>query len=68
MKNERTNFNVMAFPNGPICNLDCDYCYYLKKTELYSETKNFQMTEEILEEYIEQYIKSKPGPLVNFGW
>jgi len=26
------------------------------------------MTEETLEEYIKQYIKSQPGLLVNFGW
>ncbi|TDO90090.1 uncharacterized protein DFR79_11049 [Halanaerobium saccharolyticum] len=61
-------FNVMAFPAGPICNLDCDYCYYLNKTELYPEENNFQMTEEILEKYIKQYIESQPGPMVNFGW
>lgn len=58
----------MTFPVGPTCNLDCEYCYYLKKTELYPETNNFQMTEEILEEYIKQYIDAQPGPVVNFGW
>ena len=58
----------MAFPSGPACNLDCEYCYYLKKTELYPASKNFQMNEETLEKYIKQYIKSQPGPRVNFGW
>ncbi|MEC9490906.1 MAG: anaerobic sulfatase maturase [Halanaerobiales bacterium] len=61
-------FNIMAFPAGSVCNLDCDYCYYLAKTELYPAANNFQMTEEILEEYIKQYIDSQPGPKVNFGW
>ena len=58
----------MAFPTGPICNLDCGYCYYLQKTELYPETNNFKMTEETLEQYIKQYIESQKGPVVNFGW
>ncbi len=61
-------FNVMAFPSGPVCNVDCDYCYYLDKTELYPETDNFQMSEELLEEYIKQYIDAHPGPNINFGW
>jgi len=61
-------FSIMIFPNGPICNLDCDYCYYKKKTSLYPHTKNFQMTEELLEEFIRQYIKIQPGPVVTFGW
>lgn len=68
MRNNKFHFNVMAFPVGPICNLDCEYCYYLKKTELYPETENFQMTEKTLTEYIKQYLKSQPGPVVNFGW
>ncbi len=62
------NIMIMIFPNGPICNLDCDYCYYKKKTSLYPHTKNFQMTEELLEEFIRQYIKIQPGLVVTFGW
>ncbi|ADQ13578.1 anaerobic sulfatase maturase [Halanaerobium hydrogeniformans] len=68
MTDQKTNFNVMAFPAGAVCNLDCEYCYYLKKTELYPQTNDFQMKEETLEEYIKQYIKSQPGPVINFGW
>ncbi|WP_275039598.1 hypothetical protein [Vibrio vulnificus] len=26
-------FHVLAKPIGPVCNLDCDYCFYLDKTE-----------------------------------
>ncbi len=68
MVNKKFHFNVMAFPTGPVCNLDCEYCYYLKKTELYPDTESFKMSEETLEEYIKQYIESQPGPVVNFGW
>jgi len=24
-------FHVMLKPRGPICNLDCTYCFYLRK-------------------------------------
>lgn len=61
-------FNVMAFPTGPICNLDCAYCYYLNKTTLYPGNKNFMMDEELLAEYIKQYLAAHPGPRVTFGW
>ena len=28
-------FHVLAKPSGPICNLDCQYCYFLEKEALY---------------------------------
>ncbi|MFW5976464.1 MAG: anaerobic sulfatase maturase [Bacillota bacterium] len=68
VQTDKSPFNVMAFPSGPICNLDCDYCYYLEKTDLYPESDKFQMSEELLEEYIKQYIESQPGPRISFGW
>ncbi len=30
-------FHVLAKPVGPICNLDCKYCFYLEKEKLYPE-------------------------------
>ncbi|MFP4372635.1 MAG: radical SAM protein, partial [Halanaerobium sp.] len=68
MKKQKFPFNLMAFPAGPVCNLDCEYCYYLDKRDLYPKTNNFKMSEEVLENYIRQYIESQPGPVVNFGW
>ena len=35
------NFQIMTKPMGPICNLDCTYCYYLEKENLYGEKKSF---------------------------
>jgi uncharacterized protein len=29
------DFHVLAKPIGPICNLDCKYCFYLEKESLY---------------------------------
>ena len=34
-----TAFHVMTKPIGPICNLDCRYCFYLEKEDLYEQEK-----------------------------
>jgi uncharacterized protein len=60
-------FHIMAKPRGAICNLRCDYCYYLRKTDLYPGT-SFRMSDETLESYTRQYIQSQQVPEVNFGW
>ena len=28
-------FHIMAKPTGSACNLNCDYCFFLKKEKLY---------------------------------
>jgi uncharacterized protein len=61
-------FVVMAKPVGPICNLDCGYCYYLGKKALFPPQERFRMTPQVLESYISSFIASSPGPLVHFGW
>ena len=38
---------VMAKPIGSLCNLNCSYCYYLEKENLYKEGgKNLRMSDE----------------------
>ncbi len=61
-------FNIMVFPNGPSCNLNCEYCYYLDKTSLYQDNGSFQMSYKLLEEFTRQYLEAQPGPVVSFGW
>src|SRR5258706_159676 len=61
-------FQVMAKPIGAICNLDCSYCYYLKKEFLYPKDDAFRMSDETLERYVVQQIEAAPGPMVNFAW
>ena len=56
-----TPFSIMAFPMGPVCNLACDYCYYLHKTALYPDQPDFTMEEALLEEYTRQYLAAHPG-------
>jgi len=62
--------HVMAKPIGPICNLDCEYCYYLHKEELYPSTNSWRMTADTLEEYIRQYIEAQPADAkeITFAW
>ncbi|HMM17701.1 MAG TPA: anaerobic sulfatase-maturation protein [Petrimonas sp.] len=59
---------VMLKPVGSRCNLDCDYCYYLEKANLYTEKKNHVMSEELLEKFIKEYIESQTMPQVLFTW
>ena len=61
-------FQVMAKPIGAICNLDCHYCYYLKKEFLYPKGESFRMADDLLEKYIVQHIEASPNPLVSFAW
>ena len=62
---------VMAKPAGASCNLACEYCYYLEKKNLYPREGNsriFEMSDDILEEYIRQYIESQTMSQVLFTW
>jgi uncharacterized protein len=58
----------MVKPSGPICNLDCAYCFYLEKERLYPATPSFAMDDDVLESFIRQYIESQPGTTVSFAW
>ena len=59
---------VMAKPIGPLCNMDCEYCYYLEKSVMYQNRKSLKMTDELLERFIESYIHCQTTPFVQFTW
>ena len=61
-------FHVMTKPIGPICNLDCKYCFYLEKEKLFPSNENFKMSDEVLETYVGQYIEGQNVPEVSFAW
>jgi uncharacterized protein len=61
-------FHIMTKPIGPICNLDCKYCFYLEKEKLYPNTRHWAMQPEVLERYIQQYIAAQPVDEVHFAW
>lgn len=59
--------SILIKPAGPDCNMNCTYCFYLKKSELFPETKVHRMTEEILEEVTRQFLAQPLGEL-SFSW
>ena len=60
-------FNLMVKPAGSLCNLDCHYCYYLDKAEIY-KGRQPRMSEDMLEALTRQYIESNDVPEVTFNW
>ncbi|MGB0263201.1 MAG: anaerobic sulfatase maturase [Opitutales bacterium] len=58
----------MAKAIGPICNLDCKYCFYLEKEQLYPNNEKWKMSDERLEAFIRDYIAAQPGPEVSFAF
>lgn len=50
--------NVMAKPTGAVCNLDCEYCFFLSKEELYPGS-GFRMSEDIQEVYVRQVLAAQ---------
>jgi uncharacterized protein len=66
-----SGFHVLAKPIGPICNLDCKYCFYLEKENLYPEAAGktaWALPDDVLESYVRQYIEAQGVPVVNFAW
>jgi len=60
-------FHVMAKPTGAICNLDCAYCFFLSKEQLYPNS-TFRMSDEVMENYIRQTIEAHNVPEVTIAW
>jgi uncharacterized protein len=61
-------FQVFVKPTGCLCNLDCQYCYYLNKHRLYPKSETLQMPDEILEDYITQHIDATSEEVIKFSW
>ena len=69
-KNERSplGLHVVAKPMGPMCNLDCEYCFYLEKQALFDTGEKYRMSDNVLSAFITNYITSQPTPVVEFVW
>ncbi len=61
-------FHIMAKPIGPVCNIDCTYCFYLEKEKLYPQKSDFRMSDAVLESFIRQKIANHSVPKVTFAW
>jgi uncharacterized protein len=60
-------FHVMAKPTGSRCNLNCEYCFFLKKKYLYPNS-DFRMSDTVMENYIRQTIQGQTGRNVTIAW
>lgn len=58
---------VMAKPAGAMCNLRCDYCYYLEKDNMYAQGSRM-MDDVMLEKFVKDYIAAQTMPHVLFTW
>jgi uncharacterized protein len=68
MPKEVQEFQIFVKPVGPLCNLNCSYCYYVGKKDLYPGKNDPVMNDETLERFIIENIKSSDGNLINFSW
>lgn len=61
-------FHLFAKPTGAVCNLDCDYCFFLSEEMLYPGSR-FWMADELLKIYIRQLIEAHArAPVVEVAW
>jgi uncharacterized protein len=64
----RPGMHVLAKPIGSVCDIACDYCFYLEKRGLYPPGEHFKMPDDVLARYVEQYVEAQPTPVVEFVW
>ena len=57
--------HVLAKPMGPVCQIKCDYCFYLEKRALFGVGEDYRMPDDVLAAYTAQYVCSQPTPVVN---
>lgn len=60
-------FGTMVKPIGAACNLDCNYCYYRDKSDIYNGLMP-KMSDELLDIYIQQYIEGASQQNICFCW
>lgn len=48
--------------------MNCAYCFYLSKEDLYERGASFLMTDEVLEAFTRQYMEALEVPEVHFIW
>ena len=60
--------HVVAKPIRPMCNLNCEYCFYLDKQALFGVNGKYRMTDDTLRAFVINYITAQPTPVVEFVW
>ena len=61
MRQAKTPFHLITKPIGAQCNLRCEYCFYLEKTDLYpgQRAAAFRMSEAMLERMIKSLVQAR---------
>lgn len=60
-------FSLLVKPISADCNIECEYCFYLEKKNLYPGIPRHQMPGNVLETMIRKYFQT-PQPTWAFGW
>lgn len=68
MTNISREFQIFAKPVSDFCNLQCNYCYYINKSDLTQVNQNTGMNDVLLESYISQHIEATTENVVMFSW
>lgn len=67
MAKQHRPVQVLVKPTSADCNLNCSYCFYLKKASLYPGTKVHRMAPDVQEEMIRQILRYG-GPTPAFAY
>ena len=59
--------SILIKPAGPDCNLNCSYCFYLEKAELFADTARHRMSKEVQAEVLRQ-VMQQSGESVSIAW
>jgi len=62
-----SEFHMLAKPTGSACNLACEYCFFLRKSELYPGQRQ-RMSDETLDAYLSQLLDAHPDGPVNIAF
>ena len=63
----QAHFHLMAKPSSFHCNIQCEYCFYLEKSEQFGQHAPF-MSKDTLKHYVKNYIQSHASNVVEFAW
>jgi uncharacterized protein len=60
-------FSLLVKPASADCNLRCEYCFYLDRSELYPAERRHRMSDEVLEALVSSYMATRQASYA-FGW
>ena len=64
---EKPMQSILIKPTGPDCNMECTYCFYLPKKNIFPSSTAPRMTESTAKNLIQQVMKAADS-MVSFNW